>query len=601
MKKEARALLWPWCGVVAAGAMPLLFPHSGKAAELNYLSFFFGIPLLATLALGNEFHHRTVSLWLTQPASRMQLWGEKMSVMCAAVLSAALFSGTIMFLISLPELEMTYNKAVAVAYVLITLASATYWTLAARSTVGGFVLIAWIFWAFYMFGDAAEKLPVASRGLEAVATSAATTIAILAFAVSFSSLMLWLGVRKLARYQVTGAASGEDLLMSGPSVMPEAFAGWFRSRSSGSSLNLIRKELRLLRPLWVIEVLTLAYVACLGMFRLLPVPPVGFPHSVAQWAILGPIAMSCMGMAGLAGFLSLGEERRSGTHAWDMILPVSSRRQWLVKFIVAMVAGLACSLLLPFLTMIAAGAFYGSPFLYVHIGALRDELIAYPILTFACFWCACAANGSVRAAIWAMPVTAAIPLASYSGILLGREMARNTGALKDLAISALHLSPFAFSGITAYAREHILWLFFPAFAVGLFQSFRLFRAQPRDGTVWMLRCLAPLAAVTILWSLLVTAGFTSSSWQPFEETQRALERLEPGSASVNVGAAKLVNASSISALTERWLKGSTMSVTPGDSQSVRYRATIHLASGRECRLTVTRFGGSAASCGQTGP
>jgi hypothetical protein len=306
MKKEVRALAWPWCGVVAVGAMPLLFPHSGKAAELNYLSFFFGIPLLATLALGNEFHQRTFALWLTQPASRMRLWGEKMSVMCAAVLSSALISGTIMFLISLPRLEMTYNKAVAVSYVLITLASATYWTLAARSTVGGFVLIAFIFWAFYMFGDAAEKLPVASGGMEAAATSAATTIAILAFAVCFSSLMLWLGVRKLGQFQATGAASGEDLLMSGPSVMPDALAGWFRCRPSEAYLNLIRKELRLLRPLWVIELLTLVYLAGLGMFRLLPVPPVGFPHTVAQWAILGPIAMSCMGMAGLAGFLSLG-------------------------------------------------------------------------------------------------------------------------------------------------------------------------------------------------------------------------------------------------------------------------------------------------------
>jgi hypothetical protein len=587
--------------VVAAGSMPLLFPHSGKAAELNYLSFFFGIPLLATLALGNEFHHRTFSLWLTQPASRVRLWGEKMSVMCAAVLSAALFSGTVMFLISLPKLEMTYNKGVAVAYVLITLASATYWTLSARSTVGGVVLIAWIFWAFYMFGDAAEKLPLASGALEAAATSAATTIAILSLAVCFSSLMLWLGVRKLAQFQVTGAASGEDLLMSGPSVMPEAFAGWFRARPSGASLNLIRKELRLLRPLWVIELLTLVYAAGLGMLRLLPVPPVGLPHTVTQWAILGPIAMSCMGMAGLAGFLSLGEERRSGTHAWQMTLPVSSRRQWLIKFIIAMLAGLACSVLLPVLMMIASGAFFGSPFLYVHIGALRDELIAYPILTFACFWCACAVTGSMRAATWAMPAIAAIPLASYSGIRLGRELVRNTGALKDVAISALHLSPFAFTGFTAYAREHLLWLFYPALLVALFQSYRLFRAQPRDSALGVLRCLAPLAAVTILWSLFVSASFTSSTWQPFEETRQAIDRLQAGRARVELIAADLANASSMSALTARWLKGSAITVTPGDSRLARYRATIRLASGLQCRLVVTHYGGTAASCGSKNP
>ena len=130
LKKEARALFWPWCAVMVAGALPMLFPHSSAAAKVNILGFFFGIPLLATLSLGNEFYHRTFSLWLTQPASRLQLWGDKMSVMCAAVLSAGLATGIGMFFFALPEMNLIYNKAAAVAYVLITMASATYWTLA---------------------------------------------------------------------------------------------------------------------------------------------------------------------------------------------------------------------------------------------------------------------------------------------------------------------------------------------------------------------------------------------------------------------------------------------------------------------------------------
>ena len=601
LKKEARALFWPWCAVVAGGSLPLLFPQSGKAAELNYLSFFFGIPLLATLALGNEFHHRTLSLWLTQPASRMRLWGEKMSVMCAAVLSAALVSGTIMFLISLPRLEMTYSKAVAAAYVLITLASATYWTLAARSTVGGFLIIAWIFWAFYMFGDAAKKLPVASGGMEAAVASAGTTVAILAFAACFSGFMLSLGVRKLAQFQATGGTSGEDLLMPGSRVMPQALAGWLRPRPFGASLNLVRKEFRLLRPLWVIELLTLVYTACLGMLRILPVPPVAFPETVAQWAVLGPMAMSCLGMAGLAGILSAGEEKRTGTHAWNMTLPISSRRQWGIKFLVAMLGGLFCSVLLPVLAVIASGAFHGSPFLYVNAGVLRDELIAYPILTFACFWCACATNGTVRAAIWAMPAIAAVSVASYGGILLGRALAEHTGTLKDLGISALHQSPLALGGITAYAREHLLWLFYPAFLLALLQSYRLFRAQPEGGAAGMLKNLAPAATVTILWSLFVTASFTASKWQPFEEARTAIDQLAPKGPEYEVSGEKLANAASVSALTDRWLIGATIRVTPSDSLMVRYRAVIHLASGVECKMIVTTYGGSAESCAHKNP
>lgn len=118
MKKEARALFWPWCATVMAGAL-LFVVHYPFAQDLNVLSFFLGIPLLATLSLGMEFQHRTLSLWLAQPATRTQLWGEKMVVMCAAVISAALVAGTGMFLFVFPELNVIY-KVAAASYVLIT-------------------------------------------------------------------------------------------------------------------------------------------------------------------------------------------------------------------------------------------------------------------------------------------------------------------------------------------------------------------------------------------------------------------------------------------------------------------------------------------------
>ena len=217
MKKEGRMLFWPWCAVTVMGALPFLIPHSSTAAKLNLLSFFFGLPLLATLSLGSEFYHRTFSLWLSQPLSRMQLWSEKTSVMSAAVLSAGLITGFAMFLVALPRAELTYNKAAAVAYVLIIAASATFWTLAARSTLGGFVLIGAIWWTFYTFVGKAE-----TGELRVVPSPTAAVIT--ALCVAFAALMLWLGARKLTRFQVTGGSSGEDLLMAGPSLMPECTA-----------------------------------------------------------------------------------------------------------------------------------------------------------------------------------------------------------------------------------------------------------------------------------------------------------------------------------------------------------------------------------------
>jgi hypothetical protein len=590
IKKEARALFWLWCAVMIAGALPIFFPRSSYAAKLNFLSFFFGIPLLATLPLGYEFYYRTFSLWLTQPVSRMQLWADKMIVMCAAVLSAGTVSGIGMFFFALPKMKLTYNKAAAVAYVIITMASATFWTLAARSAVGGFLIIGFIWWVIYMFIGNIE-----TGKLEALPLATAAATAISAFAICFALLMLWLGSRKLARLQVTGGTSGEDLMVAGPSVMPEALAEWFRPRPSGALLNLIRKELRLLRPVWVIELMVLVYLACLPIFRLLPSPPVFLPQTVIQWAVLGPTAMTCMGLVGLAGILSLGEERRSGTQAWHMTLPISARTQWLIKLLVAIFAGIACSLLFPLLVMVVAGSVYGSPFMFVYLPALPDLFIFYPILTFSCFWCACATNGTVSAATWTMPSIAAIPFACAGGMWLGQDLVRSTGTLKDFVISSFHLSPLALAGVTDYARSKVLWLFVPTLLFALLQSYRLFRTPPQNSKLWTLRCLLPVIAITILWSFSASAGFLYSRWEPFEETRRAIETL-PGRANFEVAGDDLAKSPVLSSFTRRWLEGAHIAVTPDNLRPSVHRVTIHLASGLKCKLTVIHNGGTAASC-----
>lgn len=595
IKKEVRALFWPWCAVVIAGALPILVRYS-FARKINVLSFFFGIPLLATLSLGNEFYFRTFSLWLTQPVSRMQLWADKMIVMCAAVLSAGTVSGIGMFFFALPKMNLTYNKAAAVAYVIITIASATFWTLAARSAVGGFLIIGFIWGVIYMFIGNIE-----TGKLEALPLASATATAISAFAICIALLMLWLGSRKLARLQVTGGTSGEDLMVAGPSVMPEPLAEWFRPRPSGALLNLMRKELRMLRPVWVIELMVVVYLTCLAIFRLLPSPPVFLPETVLQWAVLGPTAMTCMGLVGLAGILSLGEERRSGTQAWHMTLPISARTQWLIKLLVAMFAGLACSLLFPLLVMVVVGLVYGSPFMFVYLPVVPDLFIIYPILTFSCFWCACAANDTIRAATWATPAIAAIPFTAAGGIWLGRELAQTTGTLRDFVVSSFHLSPLAFANITDFARSHVLWLFVPTLLFALIQSFRLFRAQPNGGTLWMLRCILPLAAITLLWSFSAYAGFLSSHWEPFEETRGALDKLQPVTAKIELSGKDLGKGFRLTTPTQRWLKGASITVAPGKSRLPGYLATIHLASGVECRLTVVRSGGTAASCSKLRP
>src|SRR5208282_3573916 len=100
LRKEARALFRPWCGVVILCALPLfraghdfLHRYSISLSDISIVSAFFGIPMLAILSFGDELQQRTLPLLLTQPVSRTKIWGEKLSVTFVAVLSAALVFG----------------------------------------------------------------------------------------------------------------------------------------------------------------------------------------------------------------------------------------------------------------------------------------------------------------------------------------------------------------------------------------------------------------------------------------------------------------------------------------------------------------------------
>src|SRR5260370_6382910 len=134
--KEARELFRPWFGVVILCALPL-FHVSHTLSETSVAFCYLGIPMLATLSLGYEFQHRTFSLILSQPVSRMKIWSEKMSVALVAVLSTVL--------VFCYAWRSTFQQdpklwVFAGIYLIATVPSATFWTLFARSTIGGFLL-----------------------------------------------------------------------------------------------------------------------------------------------------------------------------------------------------------------------------------------------------------------------------------------------------------------------------------------------------------------------------------------------------------------------------------------------------------------------------
>jgi ABC-type transport system involved in multi-copper enzyme maturation permease subunit len=622
--KEAGSLLWPWCTVIIAGALRLVEQSDsallrGSALQgihplieaISFLGFFVGIPLLATLSLGNEFQHRTLQLLLSQPVSRMEIWSEKLIVTIVAVLSAALVFryGQQSTFPQDPELWV-----VGGALIIAMISSATFWTLVARSTMGGLALNA-----------VSCSIPLVWHLRREGIAETMTTRSVAVFAVlSYAGVMLWLGRRALAQFQVTGGLAGDDLLMAGPKMMPRAVAEWLRCRSTSPLLNLIRKELRLLRPVWLISLLAVPAWICL--------PVLGF--TVERGSALAVLMLAAFTplIAVLAGTMSLGEERTSGTHSWHLTLPVPARRQWLIKLVTAMFTGLVCAGLLPISLLMADRFIFGSTLMSVNLDAGMTWLLGVLLLSFASFWCACMVNGTVSAALAVFPALIALLLAGGLGEWVANRLVRSGG--RDFIVSNFGLfANFRFTkavsninllAIVVPSKLLLLLLLLPTLVFAVIQSGRLFRKQLQDRPLFVVRRLLPLAITAFLCSFLLAAFFAfvanaqQQMWGMFREIHEAIENTQPGAGNLDaahplqLSLEDLNKAAPLSERTQRWLRNARISVAPdkphlggryccpGNSRGIHfapnqayswYLATIHLPSGSDCTVSFQAGGG----------
>jgi hypothetical protein len=632
--KEARPLFWPWCAVAAAALLPLA--HPPQLIELVWpIGFFLGIPLLATLPLGDEFQLRTLSLLLSQPIGRMEIWGEKLRVTVVAVLSAVLFFSLTLRATSFRQDWKVW--AFGGAWIVAITASATFWTLFTRSTVGGVVLnigvqsfigftVPWTNWAGWL----------RARGYLAPGNPIVPTTVTFVF-LCYAGVMLWLGWRLLARFQATGGTASDDLLMAGPDVMSGAWACWLNCRPSGAVLNLIRKELRLLRPVWLITLLAALGWACLSLFGLLFER--GSSRNFETAVVIAGVVSTLM-IAILAGSVSLGEERTSGTHAWHMTLPVSAFRQWVIKLFVALFAGLVGAGLLPML--IVGRMLFGASRIFVDVHFGLGWLFVVLILTFASFWCACAVKGTVRAVLWVLPVLIAVGLANVSGERAGRELVDPLVARFDLfasfrfatAVSRLGSNVFFrlidaasenMTGSIQAGRMVTTTILVPMLLVAVIQSYRLFRAQFQDRALSVIRSLLPLVMTAFLCSFLLLASYTFvndataqtrallfRTGLAIEEIlrTRAIEKTPPSVAKLDATHPLQLTGDAVEKAdaekpfhlpfplpgnTRRWLRNARITVIPdkshpsgfycvgthGGSTWCYYSATIHLADGTD--------------------
>ena len=123
---------------------------------------------------------------------------------------------------------------------------------------------------------------------------------------------------------------------------------------NSATAHLVRKEIRLHAIPWMIAALATG-LWVLWMIARRMAPQGDLKDSLNEFS---PVSVIC-GMLGVvalvtAGAGSVAEERALGTLDWQVTQPVTGRRQWWIKSLVAVVTGLVTGLLIP-ATLLALG------------------------------------------------------------------------------------------------------------------------------------------------------------------------------------------------------------------------------------------------------
>jgi hypothetical protein len=629
--KEARQLLAPWCGIMLAGTFALVqgsaAPHWYAARYLQWIvpiGIFLGLPLLATLPIGYDFQWRTLWLLLSQPVERAAIWREKMIVTVAAMAPSA-----VVYLFALRATERHFETGPAMfagCFLLVMVASAMFWTLVARSTIGGLALNTTATWLL-IFAIYRVMTPSAGdpEAIWQIFDSGAIAYS-LSVICAYSAVMVWLGRRLFLRVQTAGGLPGDDFVAEiGRKVVPDAVADWFRCRAGSPVLNLIRREVHLLRPVWLLTVVNALAWTNLLLFDVVPARTGSVGARPTTTAALISVALAAMLIpliAVLAGTLSVGEEKNLGTHAWHMTLPVDPGSQWLLKLSFAVVVSAVCGGLVPAAVLAIRGWMAGSVMLYLEPATLWLWPLAAASITMVAFWCACVVKGTVRAILFVFPVFFAFGLAAAIGQAIAESVLPRLNPGIDAVVT--WLDPFRLTrSVTAYDALVFLpiWLFVPGILLLVWQSHRKFRGQAEDTTRHLATSLLPVGLLIgvcsfAVWGSVHVLGRAQRQKEMvFREMHTAIQQARferpdhADSQPIRLTVAELAKAAPLSAETRHWLGEGTITVTPERPRSVAwccgmfypvtakseaegssYVAMMPLTNGRSCTVTFQTFG-----------
>ncbi len=516
--KEFRPLILPG-SLIAACAMLALFEslfleplfqnqsHHNIQEMIGMILGVFpiGIVLLAAISFGSEFQQRTFVLLLSQPSDRFRIWRDKL-------VTAAVVIGALSLLQYLTISATDYfsqsdvpPRPILFIFILAIVCSTPFWTLMARSTIGGVAFTAMgIFLVSSGTGFIFDKLFFLDGNVpigvffQAKLNSFYATIGTVG--VLYSFIFLWLGWRKFSRMELRDVLGGDDVSLPRNFPGARALANLLRCRPQNALGNLIRKELRLQKTCFLIAIIfTICWLLTLALLFLQP-----SRHELCEAFFNVLTAFYIPLIALLAGCISIGEEKTLGLNAWHMTLPPSTVRQWSIKLFIGFAAILLLGVLLPYLLALLASVKIKVGVVELIIKEKNAWAFLFPLtaVLILSFWAATLTGNTIRAAL--MTVSFIVALIILTNV--GEWVVDVSGGLETVLLRRLSLSngwgPYAFKGI---ARLHE---YFPLFLgaiilVPLWQSLRFFRrgqSQELKLTKEPLTLLLILFA-TVLWSI----------------------------------------------------------------------------------------------------
>jgi len=354
LKKEAQAL-FPFWAVIAAC---MILPFTLSATEpLTYtlVAFVFGCVVLGPVCVGHEFSHGTISFLLIQPVPRRRLWREKLIVTGMAISSLSfllvvLIPATGSLGTLFPE-SAKYDPVNSILFIsllillpIMSFCTGPALTLIARNALGGGALtficpLMLLFLGMFVL----HYTGISNKANEErLLMSYALVVGSL-----YSGILFWFGKRQFVGLEDAAPIRRDVALPDSWSRSFAALATRLLPEKRGIMTSLIRKELRLQQPAFAIAALLVTvWLAFLVVWLIRPV--IG-----SALAVVPPILL-CLGIPILLGGTSTAEERSLGLHDWQLTLPVTARRQWLVKVVIALSLNVLLGLLLPWLLALGA-------------------------------------------------------------------------------------------------------------------------------------------------------------------------------------------------------------------------------------------------------